>query len=170
MRDYPGRRLRGRGATAVAVGRRRESLEWKTIADESVEASEERPGASVVAVGFDDLVLLDLVLLLQRVDAILTLDVGSARLLDVAVMGVNSVGDLLPVLLTEVSAIELQVTLAPSVDESEGGVLTPAVFPSGEGRRRRPRRSGGGGRRRSSREGVHEWRREIGGGEGGGCG
>jgi len=138
MRDNPGRRLGGRGAMTVGVERRRVSLERKAIADESVEASEERPGASVAAVRFDDLVLLDLVLLLKGVDSVLALDIGSAGFLDVAVIGVNGVGDFLPVLLTEVSAIELEMTFAPSIDESEGGVLTPAVFPPGKRRRGGP--------------------------------
>lgn len=45
-----------------------------------------------------------------------------------AVTGVNGVRDLLPVLLTEVTAVELEVVVAPCLDEGVRGFLTPAVF------------------------------------------
>lgn len=61
-------------------------------------------------------------------------------LLGVAVKGVDGVSDLLPVLLTEAPAVELEVTAAPGVDESGGSVFAPAVFADGHGAR-----VGGGG-------------------------
>lgn len=49
-------------------------------------------------------------------------------LVQMRVAVVNDVGDLLPVLLAEVSAVEIEVALAPGFDEGEGGVLAPAIL------------------------------------------
>lgn len=75
------------------------------ITDEGVEAVEVRPRGGVSAVRLNDLSLLDLVLLLDGVDAILALDVGAVELLGVGVEGVDGVGNLLPVLLPEIPTV-----------------------------------------------------------------
>lgn len=59
--------------------------------------------------------LLELVLLLDSIDAVLALDVGPAWL-DAVGAGVDGVGDFHPVLLTEVTAVELEVTVPPCFD------------------------------------------------------
>ena len=72
----------------------------------------------------------------------------------VRAQGVDGVGDLLPVALAEVAAVEFEVALAPRLDERKRGFLRPAVFPAGE--RRLPRRRRGDvGVWRSSGDGVH---------------
>lgn len=70
--------------------------------------------------------LLDLVLLLEGVDPVLALNVGLGRL-EAVFTGVDGVGNVLPVLLTEVAAVELDVTPAPGVDQSLGGTVAPTV-------------------------------------------
>lgn len=99
------------------------------IADEGVEALEVRPRGDVAAVGLDNLGLLDLVLLLGGVDAVLALDVGAAEL---GGGGVDGVGDLLPVLLPEVPAVEMDVVGPPRLNQSPGSFLRPAVLATGE--------------------------------------
>ena len=71
------------------------------------------------------------------------------RLFGVAVERVDGVGDVLPVLLAEVAAVELEVAAAPGVDERGGGLLGPAVLADGDGAR---------WRRRGGEEGVVEVR------------
>lgn len=78
-------------------------------ADEAVEAGVEGPG------GGGRLGLLDLVLLLEGVDAVLALDVR-LTVPDAVYTGVDGVGDLLPVLLTEVASVEEEITVAPRLD------------------------------------------------------
>lgn len=77
------------------------------IADEGVEALEMRPRRDVAAVGLDDLRFLHFELLLGGVDAVFALDVAAAELRGRGVDGVNGVGDLLPVLLSEISAVQV---------------------------------------------------------------
>lgn len=123
-------------------------------ADEAVEVGKEGPVADVNAAGvIGNPSLLDLVLLLEGVDAVLALDVGAAGLLGVAVDGVDGVGDLLPVVVAEVAAVEFEVTVAPGPYERVGGVFGPAVFAYGYGRRGT---GGGRGRGRSSGGGVSD--------------
>lgn len=114
------------------------------IADEGVEALEVRPRRDVAAVGLDDLGLLHLELLLGGVDAVLALDVAAAELRGRGVDGVDGVGDLLPVLLSEISAVQVEVVGPPRVNQRPGCFLRPAVLSAGESgcprrRRRRPR-------------------------------
>lgn len=78
---------------------------------------------------------LDLETLLKSIDAILALDIGAVLLLGVSVEGVDGVGDFLPVLLTEVAAVEMDEMGAPSMDEGVGGFFGPAVFSRREGGR-----------------------------------
>ena len=59
------------------------------------------------------------------------------RLLGVAMERVDGVGDVLPVLLAEVAAVELEVASAPGVHERGRGLLGPAVLADGDGPRRR---------------------------------
>lgn len=124
------------------------------IADEGVEAFEVRPRGGVVAVGLDDLGLLDLVLLLGGVDAVLALDVGAAELGGVG--SVDGVGDLLPVLLPEVAAVELEELGPPRVNQRPGCLLRPAVLAA--------RENGGLRLRRRQRQRRWRWRlrREVG--------
>lgn len=111
------------------------------VADEGVEALEVGPRGDIAAVGLHDLGLLDLVLLLGCVDAILALNVGASELSGGGVDGVDGVGDLLPVLLTEVAAVELKVVGPPGINQRPGCFLGPAVLAAresrGPGRRRR---------------------------------
>jgi len=90
-----------------------------------VELKEEGPVADVTARNPS---FLDLVPLLEGVDTVLALDIGATGLLNVAVNGVDGVRNLLPVVVTEVTAVELEVTVAPGVDERASGVFGPAVF------------------------------------------
>ena len=100
---------------------------------QGVEGGEEGPLAGVGAAGLGNPSLLDLVLLFERVDAVLTLDIGAAGLGSVVAMaGVDSGGDLLPVPLTEIAAVELQVTVAPGLDKRMRGVLAPTVLAAWE--------------------------------------
>ena len=99
------------GAGLVAVGGR----------EEEIEAVEELPAG-------DWLGPLDLVLLLERVDAVLALDIGLGRL-GVAVTGGDGVGDLLPLRVAEAAAAERDEALAPGVDERGGGAVAPGVLP-----------------------------------------
>lgn len=69
-------------------------------AEEAVEAVEERPAGEQPGGNFG---LLDLVLLLDGVDAILALNIGLRRL-GVIIATANNVGNLLPVLLLEISS------------------------------------------------------------------
>lgn len=98
--------------------------------NQRVEDGEERPGANVRALaGFHHPSLLGLIPLFQRVDAVLALDVRAAgSWVIAAVAGVDGVGHLLPVLLTEVAAVEADVALAPGLDERAGGFFGPAVL------------------------------------------
>lgn len=77
--------------------------------------------------GNGQLGLLELVLLLDSIDAVLALDVGAAGL-DAVGPGVDGVGDFHPVFLTEVAAVELQVTVPPGFDQGLGGAFAPAVL------------------------------------------
>lgn len=111
------------------------------VADEGVEALEMGPRGDVAAVRLKDLGLLDLVLLLGGVNAIFTLDVGAAILDGGGVNGVDGVGNLLPVLLAEVTPVELNVVGPPGINQCPSCFLRPAVLAAGEnrgpGRRRR---------------------------------
>lgn len=106
--------------------------------DQGVKNGKERPGADVRAIdGTQNPSLLGLVALLQRVDAVLALDFRAAGPGVVATEeGVDGVSHLLPVLLTEVTAVEADVALAPGLDERPGGFVVPAVLPVGCRRRR----------------------------------
>jgi len=106
-------------------------------ANQSIQSFVERPGRRESTVGGRNPSLLDLVLLLNGVDAILALDVCAVRLLGVAMERVDGVGDVLPVLLAEVAAVELEVASAPGVHERGRGLLGPAVLADGDGPRRR---------------------------------
>lgn len=75
--------------------------------------------------------------------------------LGVGVEGVDGVGDILPILLAEVAAVELKVTTAPGVDEGGGGFLGPAILADGEG-------AGVGGRRRQGIGEVRHRKKGIG--------
>lgn len=77
--------------------------------------------------GWRRLRLLDLILLLKRVDPVFALNVGLARL-DAALTGVDGIGDVVPVLLTEVTAVELDITIAPGVDQCLGGTFAPTIL------------------------------------------
>jgi hypothetical protein len=77
--------------------------------EEVVEAVEEGPGRVVLG-------HLHLVLLLERVDAILALDVGLGRL-GVSVAGGDDLGDLLPLRVAEAAAAERDEALPPGVDQ-----------------------------------------------------
>lgn len=81
--------------------------------DERMERAIEEP------VGGKGLGVLDLILLLESVDPVLALNVGLGRL-DTVMKGVDGVGNILPVLLTEATAVELDVTPAPRADEDLG--------------------------------------------------
>lgn len=110
------------------------------ITDEGIEAVEVRPRGGVLAFGLNYLSLLDLVLLLDGVNAILTLNVGAVELLRVGVEGVDGIGYLLPVLLPEVTTVKLQVVRPPCLNQRLGCLLRPAILPDGE--RRGPGRGG----------------------------
>ncbi|PON87321.1 hypothetical protein TorRG33x02_169570 [Trema orientale] len=47
--------------------------------------------------------------------------------------GVDGVGHVLPVLLAEVAAVEIEVAAAPGVDQRGSGLLAPAVLADGHG-------------------------------------
>jgi len=156
--EGPRRGLSRRSAPSIAgcCLRRGRLLRREIVADEELKAAKERPGGGGIA-GIGNPSLLDLVLLLERVDAVLALHVGAAGPgAGVAVTCVDGVGDLLPVPLAEVPAVEFEVALSPRLDERERGFLRPAVFPAGE--RRRPRRWRVCCVRRSSGDGVHDAR------------
>jgi len=76
-----------------------------------------------------DLGLLELVLLFQGVESVLALDIGLAKLMT-AGAGIDGVGDLAPVLLLKVSPVQVEVPLAPGIDQCIGGALAPAVLPA----------------------------------------
>lgn len=114
------------------IHRRGEFFDRKSIADENVETSEKRPGTLVTAVGFGNPSFLDLVLLLQRVDSVFALNVGTSSFpVTGGVDVVDGVGDLLPSFLTEVTAVEVEVAFTPGVDEGGSCVFGPAVFAAG---------------------------------------
>lgn len=112
MRDYPCRRRRWRfddGDGGSFPCRRRVFLYRKSVSDEDVEAGEEWPRTLVTAVGFGNPSFLDLIFLFKRVDSVLALNVGSTSFLVVTggVEVVDGVGNLLPVLLAEVTAVKV---------------------------------------------------------------
>jgi hypothetical protein len=82
---------------------------------------------------------LGLVLLLERVDAVLALDVGARRAAARGGPGarVDGVGDLPPLWLAEAPAVEVEVARAPGVDERGRLALAPAVLPVRQVRVRR---------------------------------
>ena len=101
--------------------------------DEEVELAVEGPGRRPAARA------LGLVLLLERVDAVLALDVGARR---AAARrgpraGVDGVGDLPPLRLAEAPAVEIEVARAPGVDERGRLALAPAILPVRQVRVRR---------------------------------
>lgn len=96
--------------------------------------------------------LLELVLLFQGVESVLALDIGFAKL-ETGGARIDGFRNLAPVLLLEVSPVQVEVALAPGIDQCIGGALAPAVLPAascaGVGRQRRRREIG---RRQSQRE------------------
>lgn len=70
---------------------------------------------------------LELVLLLESIDAVLALDVGAAGL-EAVLAGVDCVGNFLPVLLAEIAAVQQEVTVSPGFDQSLGSAFAPAVL------------------------------------------
>jgi len=106
-------------------------------ANQSIQSFVERPGGRESTVGGRNPSLLDLVLLLYGIDAVLALDVCAVRLLGVTVERVDSIRDILPILLAEVAAVELEVASAPGVNKSRRRLLGPAVLANGDGARRR---------------------------------
>lgn len=104
------------------------------VADKRVKAVEVGPRGGVSPFGLDDLGLLDLVLLLDGVNTVLTLDVGAAELKGVAVDAVDGVCDFLPVLLAEVSSVEHQVVGPPGFNERPASILRPTVLSGGKNR------------------------------------
>ncbi|CAL1396887.1 unnamed protein product [Linum trigynum] len=101
----------------------------QTRPDQEVQQVEESPRRDERAVGRHNHGLLDLVLLLDGVNPVLALDVGAVGLLGEAVDGLS---DVLPVLLAEVPAVELDVAVASGLDERRRGLLAPAVLADGE--------------------------------------
>ena len=79
-------------------------------------------------------------------------------LLGVAMEGVDGVGNVLPVLLAEVSTVEVEVATAPGVDEGRRGLLAPAVLADRHGAGVGRRGGCGGGSRdgRRRRYGLRE--------------
>lgn len=118
--------------------------------DERVEAVEEGP------LGRRGFGLLELVLLLQRVDPVLALDVRLARL-NAVLTSVDGVGDLLPVLLTEVTTVELDITVSPGLDQYLRGALAPTILPPPAAAAADGTVVGPGGRFRT--RAVHVWSR-----------
>lgn len=98
------------GTVAVIVGL------GERAADERVKALEVGPRGNVAAVGLHDFGLLDLVLLFGGVDSVFALDVGATELGRRGVLGVDGVGDLLPVFLAEVSPVQLKVVGTPGIN------------------------------------------------------
>lgn len=95
------------------------------VADEAVEAVEERPPAGAAAGG--NLRLLDLILLLDGIDSIFALNIGF-RGLCIVFAAANDVGNLLPVFLLQIPSTELHVPLPPSVDQHRSCSFAPAII------------------------------------------
>nr|GLL28021.1 LOB domain-containing protein 21 [Ipomoea trifida] len=89
--------------------------------DEEIEAVVERPNRRR---GFR---FLELILLLQSIHTVLALNIGPLRLNAVPAR-INGVSHLLPVLLTEVTSVKLEITVAPSLDQRLRGSFAPAVL------------------------------------------
>lgn len=49
-----------------------------------------------------------------------------------AVTRVDGVGDLLPIFLAQIAAVEVEIAAAPGVNESGGGVVGPAILAKGK--------------------------------------
>nr|GMD00510.1 LOB domain-containing protein 21-like [Ipomoea batatas] len=89
--------------------------------DEEIEAVVERPNRRR---GFR---FLELILLLQSIHTVLALNIGPLRLNAVPAR-INGVSHLLPVLLTEVTSVKLEITVAPRLDQRLRGSFAPAVL------------------------------------------
>lgn len=103
---------------------RRRLLRFLGGSDEFVQSLKESPLAWT-STG-NDLALLELILLLEGVQAILALHVGFGHLGAIGA-SINAVSYVLPVLLFEIAAIKLQITVTPGMNKRESSALAPAI-------------------------------------------